>query len=55
MSTNKTNNKAYIVKVNNYRYHALNPHKNKYIQLKELLKSFTHEELTDLILSKVII
>ena len=53
-STNKSNNKAYIVKINNHRYHALKPHKNKYIQLKELLKQFTHKELKEYILSKII-
>ena len=53
-SLSNSNNKAYIVKINNHRYHALKPHKDKYIQLKELLKQFTHKELKEYILSKII-
>ena len=51
---NKSKIKASIVKINNYRYNALKPNKDKYIQLKELLKQFTHKELTDHLLGKVI-
>ena len=43
---NNANNEACIVKINNHRYHALKPNKNKYIELKELLKQFTYKELT---------
>ena len=50
---NNTNNEACIVKINNHRYDALKPNKNKYIQLKELLKLFTHKELLEFILNKV--
>ena len=50
---NKSNNKAYIVKINN-RYHALKPDKDKFVQLKQLLKQFTHKELTEYILNNVI-
>ena len=32
-------------KINNHRYHALKPLKDKYTQLKELLKQFTQKEL----------
>ena len=53
-SLNNTNNKAYIVKINNHRYYALRLYKDKYIQLKELLKQFTHKELKEYILNKVI-
>ena len=49
---NKSNNKAYIVKINN-RYHALKPDKDKFVQLKQLLKQFTHKELTEYILNNV--
>ena len=35
---NNSNNKAHIIKVNNFKYHALKPDKDKYIQLIELLK-----------------
>ena len=52
-SLNLTNNEACIVKINNHRFHALKPNKNKYNQLKELINQFTHEELTDFILNKV--
>ena len=49
---NKSNNKAFIIKINN-RYHALKPDINKFIQLKQLLKQFTHKELTEYILNNV--
>ena len=52
-SLNNGNKKAFIVKINNFRYHALKPDKDKYIQLKELVKQFTHKELTEFILNKV--
>ena len=52
-SKNKSNNKACIIKINN-RYHALNPSKNKFIQLNQLLKQFRHKELTDYILNYII-
>ena len=52
-ATNSTNNKAYILKINKHRYHALKPNKEKYIILKDTLKPFTHKELTDFILNKV--
>ena len=51
-SKNKSNNKAYITKINN-RYHALKPDKDKFVQLKHLLKQFTHKELTEYILNNV--
>ena len=50
---NNANNEACIVKINNHRYHALKPNKNKYIELKELLKLFTRKELLEFILNKV--
>ena len=49
---NKSNNWACIIKINN-RYHALKPDKDKFIQLKHLLKQFTHKELTEYILNNV--
>ena len=48
-SLNNGNKKACIVKINNFRYPALKSDKDKYIQLKELLKQFTHKELTEFI------
>ena len=52
-SLNNSNKKVYRVKVNNHKYHALKPNKDKYKQLEELLKQFTHKELTDYMLRKV--
>ena len=50
---NNTDNKVYIVKLNNHRYNALKPNKDKYIQLENVLKLFTQKELTDYLLRKV--
>ena len=52
-ATNSTNNNAYILKINKHRYHALKPIKDKYIILKDVLKLFTHKELTGFLLNKV--
>ena len=48
-----TNNNAYIVKLNNNRYHALKPNKDKCKQLNDLLKQYTPKELSEYILNKV--
>ena len=53
-SINNSNNKATIVEINNQRYQAIKPVKDKYLQLKELLKQFTHKELKEYIQSKII-
>ena len=50
---NNSINKAYIVKINNNRYHALKPDKDKYLQLKQLLKQFSQKELYDFIMNKI--
>ena len=52
-SLNNSSKKAYMIKINNHRHHALKPIKDKYKQLEELLKQFTHKELTAYILRKV--
>ena len=52
-SLNNSNEKVYRVKVNNHRYHEVKPNKDKYKQIEELLKQFTHKELTDYMLRKV--
>ena len=44
-SINDFNIKAKILKINNNRYAAIKPIKDKYIKLKEILRLFTHEEL----------
>ena len=41
-SSNLFNNKAEIIELNGCRYAAINPIKNKYIMLKEILQSFCH-------------
>ena len=50
---NKSDKKAYIVKVNNNRYHALKPKMTKEMKLKKLLAQFAHKELTNIILNKI--
>ena len=52
-SFNNSINKAYIVKINNNRYHALKPDKDKYLQLKQLLKQFSQKELYDFIMNRI--
>ena len=52
-SLNNTNNITYVVQINNNRYYALKPDKNKYTQLNNTLKQFTHKEIADFILNKV--
>ena len=37
--------------MNNHRYHAIKPNKDKYIKLKEVLNLFTHKELNEYILN----
>ena len=51
-SINKSNDKVHIVKISN-TYHALKPDKDKFMQLKQLLKQFAHKELTEYILNYV--
>ena len=52
-SLNNSSKKAYMIKINNHRHHALKPIKDKYKQLEKLFKQFTHKELTAYILRKV--
>ena len=52
-ATNSINNIAYILKINNNRYHAVKRNKDKYTMLKGTLKLFTHKELTNFLLNKV--
>ena len=39
--------------MNNYRYAAMKPFKNKFAKLDELLKSFSHLELREYILQNI--
>ena len=50
---NKSNNRAHIVKINN-RHHAIKADKYKFMQLRQLLKQFTHKELTEYILTMLL-
>ena len=52
--SNTTNNKAVVIKFKNNRYAALKPIKNKYVKLKEILQSFSHKEISDIIKKKII-
>ena len=51
---NKSDKKAYIVKINNNRYHAIKSEMSKEMKLKKLLSQFTHKELISIILDKII-
>ena len=46
-SNNNVSNKAKIVKINDYRYAAIKPSKNKFIKLEELLESVSYTELIE--------
>ena len=50
---NNTISKVNLVKINNNRYHALKHNKDKYTQLRELLKQFIQKELYDFIMGKI--
>ena len=50
---NNSANKAKIVKINNCRYSAIKPLKDKFIKLNELLKSFSHLELREYFLQRI--
>ena len=56
-SVNKSNEKACVIKINNYGYNAIKPPTPKIIKLKNMLSQFTHEELShklkEIILKKV--
>ena len=50
---NNSTNKAHIVKLNNYKYAAIKPLKNKFIKLTKILESFSHLELREYILQNI--
>ena len=52
--SNIGNNKAQVVKLKDNRYTTVKPIKNKHIKLKEILQSFSHEEITNFIMQKII-
>ena len=53
-SVNYLSNKAKIVKISDHQYAALKGEKSKHTKLKELPQTFTHDELTDYILRKIV-
>ena len=53
-SRNISNNRAKIVKLKNNRYATIKPIKNKYIKLKEILRLFSHKQISDIIKQKII-
>ena len=52
-SKNDSTNKARIVQLKNNRNAALKPPKNKFMRLDKMLKSFSHKELKEYILSHI--
>ena len=52
MPNNNSDNKAWIVKIDNHRYAAIKPLKNKFIKLDKLFQSFSHLELKEHIIRK---
>ena len=53
--SNTSNNKVLIVQLEDNIYATLKPIKNKYISLKEILQCFSHKEMSDMIVQKIII
>ena len=54
-SNNDSNNKAYIAKINDYRYVAIKPLTNKCMKLKKILRSFSPKGINDFIIQKIIV
>ena len=54
ISHNISSIRAKIVKLKNNRYATIKPVKNKYIKLKEILRLFSHKEISDMIKQKII-
>ena len=53
-SSNNSNNKTAIIKINDYRYAAIKPPRDKFRKLHDLLRSYTHSELKEFILQKIV-
>ena len=51
---NNSINKAQIVKLQNNKYAAVKPLKNKFIKLNKILESFSHLELREHILQNIL-
>ena len=54
LSKNNSTDLAHIVKLNNYRYAAIIPLKDKFIKLDKLLESSSHTELREHILQNIL-
>ena len=54
ISHNISSIRAEIVKLKNNRYATIKPVKNKYLKLKEILRLFSHKEISDIIKQKII-
>ena len=54
-SNNNSNNKPMIIKINNYRYAAIKPPRDKFRKLNDLLRSYSHSELKEFILQKIVV
>ena len=53
-TNNNANTKAKIIKLNNHRYAAIKPLKNKSIKLNEFIQSHSHHELSDYLLEIIL-
>ena len=53
ISHNISSIRVKIVKLKNNRYATTKPVKNKYIKLKEILRFFSHKEMSDIIKQKI--
>ena len=53
-SRNISNNRAKIVKLKDNRYATIKPIKNKYIKLNEILRLFSHKQISDITKQKIV-
>ena len=54
MSKNNNINKVQIVKINNHKYAAIKPLRNKFVNLNKILESFSHIKLREYILQNIL-
>ena len=54
MSKNNNINKVQIVKINNHKYAAIKPLRNKFVKLNKILESFSHIKLREYILQNIL-
>ena len=54
MSKNNSINKVQIVKINNHKYAAIKPLRNKFVNLNKILESFSHIKLREYILPNIL-